>query len=174
MSKTTDRNAPRVEADDRTVVGGPTGSQRGLKIARFVASGSVRTVGLATSLRQVVEVRDSEELLTVEDPSRAIQGYVRWSGQPVPVLRAPEGSGETEEPGRKRIVLLRGARLAKVVAVPIREFHIEPVGRLGASALRSAATERTTWGVPALALVTGAFGEALLLDMDALIRSLVV
>ena len=144
------------------------------KIARFVASGSVRTVGLATSLLQVVEVRDSEELLTVEDPSRAIQGYVRWSGQPVPVLRAPEGAGETEQTGRKRIVLLRGARLAKVVALPIREFRIESLDAAGGVALRGEATDRTTWGVPALARLTGPFGEALLLDMDGLIRSLVV
>lgn len=146
----------------------------GLKLARFVVSGSVRDIALATSLRQVIEVRDSEQLLTVEDPTRAVQGYVRWSGQPVPVLRAPEGAGETEEADRKRIVLLRGARLAKVVAVPIRELRIDIVDSSGGVQVRGETTDRTAWGVPALARLTGPFGEALLLDMDGLIRSLVV
>lgn len=173
MTDSVGQEGSRDEAQSASTSETP-GAARPPQVARFAASGSVRSVGLATSLRQVVEVRESEQLLTVEDPSRAIQGYVRWNGQPVPVLRPPEGAGELEDVGRRRILLLRGSELPKVVAVPIREFHIEAAESGVGSILRSEATERTTWGVPALARLTGPFGEALLLDMDGLIRSLIV
>ena len=174
MSEEVDNDLQPADQEAPPSLLGSGDREAGLKIARFVTSGTVRPVSLATSLSQVVEVRDSEELLAVEDPNRAIQGYVRWSGQPVPVLRAPEGAGEREQHGRRRIVLLRGARTPKVVAVPIRELRIETIAPTGDPRFRAESTDRTTWSVPALARVTGPFGEALLLDMDGLIHSLVV
>lgn len=129
---------------------------------------------LACSLRQVVEIRDSAELLQVDDPGGDTLGYVRWRDRPIPVLNPVRwGSNDSATSARQRLVLLRGATIAKVLAVPIQQFWIEPLEPDSASQLEAVAASRMVWKTKCLALLNAPFGEALLLDVDALFRSVV-
>lgn len=129
---------------------------------------------LACTLRQVLEIRDSDEILFVDDPCGNTLGYVRWNENPIPVLDPVRwGSPGKAMGSRQRLVLVRGATATKVLAIPIQQFWIESLEGAGDGRVRALSVPGLVWKTRCLALIHAPFGEALLLDVDALFRSLV-
>ncbi len=129
---------------------------------------------LACSLRQVVEIRDATELLEVDDPDGYTLGYVRWNGRPVPVLNPIRWGSEVGLlTPKRRIILVRGATIAKVVAIPIEQFWIEDPKSSPLTQIVAVEATRRLWKTNCLALLQASFGEALLLDLDAILHSVV-